>query len=106
MIMKRKIKALVNKYSKRVEKQTIGCGLTCYDTEDLEKDVCDIVDSLVTYAVGYHGTSSIDSQEYEDWYKKQLVFDIIAKTIGKRYGHYTSNLCTPTRLQTYYGPRD
>lgn len=104
--MEYKIKNLVNKYYKDVEKDIIGCGLNCSSETLLKKEVTEMMDLLFNDVVGEMPNRNINSDEYEVWYKKALVFGEIVKAIEEKYGHYISHFTTPTNLQSHYGPRD
>lgn len=102
--MEEKIKELIDEYSKRVEREIIGCGLGAY-SEDLKKEVDDIVQNLFYKTVGTRPSDS-DSDEYTEWYKKTLVFGEIVSEFGKRYSRYHEYFNTPKELKNNYGPRD
>ena len=104
--MEYKIKQLVNKYYKDVEKDIIGCGLNWSANDLIKKEVTEMITSVFNDIVGEMPNRNLDSDEYEVWYKKALVFGEIVRTMGEKYGRYISNFSTPTNLQSHYGPRD
>lgn len=104
--MENKIKELIDKYSHRVEKEIIGCGLSVYNREDLKKEVNDELELLFNKVVGIRPDTGTNSPEYTDWYKRYLVFNQIFRSIEGKWlnGHEYYN--TPAELQNHYGPRD
>ena len=104
MIMKRDIKRLVNKYYKKVEQETISCGLGWCEN-DLKEEAEEIIENFYNDVVGVQPNDS-DSKEYADWYKKTLVFGIIANVIGEKYSDYHLNFDEPEELEHHYGQRD
>ena len=104
--MKEFIKKLIDKYSKQIEKDIIGCGLRCSDYEALTKEVEMYVDELFSEIIGERPTADSASPEYEEWYRKFLVFCEVMEKFGKKYGRKYTYYPTPKNLQNHYGPRD
>ena len=104
--MKEFIKELVDKYNKRVEKDIIGCGLCCSDNEALTKEVEIYADNLFSEIIGERPTKDCAAPEYEQWYRKFLVFCEVMEKFGKKYGRKYTYYPTPKDLQNHYGPRD
>ena len=104
--MKEFINSLIDKYSKRVERDIIGCGLCCSDNEALDKEVESYVDNLFNEMIGGRPTTDCASPEYEEWYRKFLVFCEIMEKFGKKYGRKYVYYATPKDLANSYGPRD
>jgi hypothetical protein len=104
--MKRKIKALVNKYYKKVKRDVIGCGLSYYDKEELTSEINELAYELYNDIVVQKPSTDISSPEYEEWYRKTLVFGEIMEELGKYYESYYSRSATPHALKNHYGPRD
>ena len=104
--MKEFINSLINKYSKRVERDIIGCGLCCSDSEALDKEIESYVDNLFNEMVGERPARDCAASEYEEWYRKFLVFCEIMEKFGKKYGRKYVYYPTPKNLANSYGPRD
>ncbi len=104
--MKKFIKKLIDKYSKRVEKDIIGCGLCWSDNEELDKEVEMYVNDLFSELIGERPTTDCSSPEYEQWYRRFLVFCEIMEKFGKKYGGKYAYFQTPKNLANRHGPRD
>ncbi len=104
--MKEFIKELVDKYSKQIEKDIIGCGLRYSDNEALTKEVETYVDNLFSEIIGERPTTDCSAPEYEQWYRKFLVFCEVMEKFGKKYGRKYTYYPTPKNLATSHGPRD
>ena len=104
--MKKFIKKLIDKYSKRVEKDIIGCGLCWSDNEELTKEVEMYVNDLFSELIGERPTTDCASPEYEQWYRRFLVFCETMEKFGKKYGRKYVHFQTPESLANHYGPRD
>ncbi len=104
--MKEFIKELIDKYSKRVEKDIIGCGLDSGDNASLDNAIEVFVDKLFDEMVGTRPTRDCAAPEYEQWYRKFLVFCEVMKKFGKKYDGRYIHFPTPKNLANSYGPRD
>ena len=104
--MKEFINNIIDKYSKRVERDIIGCGLCCRDNELLDKEVESYVDKLFDELIGERPTTDCAAPEYEQWYRKFLVFCEVMEKFGKKYGKKYTYYPTPKGLANSYGPRD
>ena len=104
--MKEFINSLINKYSKQVERDIIGCGLCYSDNEALTKEVELYVYNLFNEIIGEKPTTDYASPEYEEWYRKFLVFCETMDKFGKKYGRKYTYYPTPKNLANSYGPRD
>lgn len=104
--MNEKFFELIKKYSEKVERQIIGCGLSSADSESLQTEVNKIVQKFCDINIGPRPCTDFESPEYEQWYREMLVFGEIAKYIGHAFGDKSFNYCTPKNLKNHYGPRD
>ena len=104
--MKEFIKELIDKYSKRVERDIIGCGLNSIDNVSLDNDIKAFVDKLFNETVGTRPTGDCTTPEYEQWYRKFLVFCEVMEKFGKKYGRRYMQFSTPKNLANSYCPRD
>lgn len=104
--MKEFIKELIDKYSNQIEKEVIGCGLDYRDNELLDNDVEAYVHGLFVELVGERPTTDATAPEYEQWYRRFLVFCEIMGKLGKQYNRKYTYFPTPKNLATSHGPRD
>jgi len=104
--MKEFIKEVIDKYSKRVEKDIIGCGLDFGDNASLDNAIRAFVDKLFDEIVGTRPTKDCAAPEYEQWYRKFLVFCEVMDKFGKMYGKEYTYYPTPKNLANSYGSRD
>lgn len=65
-----------------------------------------MVYELYNNIVGQKPDTDVSSPEYEDWFKKTLVFCEIMKEFGKQYVNYYTYFITPTSLVNPHGQRD
>ena len=103
--MNEKFFELIKKYSVKIERQAIGCGLSSADRLDLKTEVDKIVQSFCDINIGPMPID-FESPEYEQWYRETMVFEEISKYIGYSFGSKCFGRRIPKNLEKHYGPHD